>query len=127
MKMSLDNASGVNVVNSYEPGRVQIRDQVFTTSMIVLPKLLLPDWEPRQAASLRAVHFQPILQRRPEIVIVGTGETQVFPDAGVFAALMDLGIGFEVMHNSAACRTYNILLAEDRRAALALILADDAP
>ena len=36
--------------------------------------------------------------------------------------LMDLGIGFEVMDNAAACRTYNILLGEGRQAALALIM-----
>jgi uncharacterized protein len=128
MKMALDNASGVNTIRSYEPGRVQIRERHFTSSLIVLPKQLLTDWQPRRAEQLRAVDFQPILalDQHPEIVILGTGETQEFPDMGVFATLMDLCIGFEVMNNGAACRTYNILLAEDRRAALALILSDEA-
>jgi uncharacterized protein len=128
MKMALDNASGVNIVKSYEPGRVQIREQYFNTSLIVLPGRLFPAWEPRRAQQLRAADFQPILDldQHPEIVILGTGECQVFPEMGVFATLMDLGIGFEVMNNGAACRTYNILLAENRRAALALILSDEA-
>lgn len=126
MKIALDNPSGVNAIRRYEPGRVQIREHCHTTSLIVLPGRLLTDWEPRAAAELRAAHLEPILAHRPEVLILGTGEVQAFPDPAVFAALMDLGIGFEIMGNAAACRTYNILLAEDRRAALGLMLAGNA-
>jgi len=122
MKMALDNASGVNTIRSYAPGRVQIREQHFTRSLIVLPNQLFSDWQPRAAHELCAADLQPILEHGPEVLIIGTGETQEFPDPAVFTTLMDLRIGFEVMSNGAACRTYNILLAEDRRAALALLL-----
>ena len=124
MKMALDGAVGVYMIKSYEPGRVQIRDRYFDTSLIVLRDHLLDDWQPRNASELRASHLEPILQHRPEVVIVGTGENQVFPEPATFMTLMDLGIGFEVMNNAAACRTYNVLVAEERRAALALILGD---
>ena len=53
---------------------------------------------------------------------VGTGETQLFPDPAAFTALMDLGVGFEVMDNAAACRTYNILMSEGRGVVAGLIL-----
>lgn len=125
MKMALDGAVGVNVVKTYEPGRVQIRERYYSTSLIVLRDELLTDWQPRDAAELRATHLRPLLDKRPEVVILGTGETQFFPDPATFVTLMDLGIGFEVMDNAAACRTYNVLVAEDRPAALALILAGD--
>jgi uncharacterized protein len=125
MKMALDGAVGVNTIKTYEPGRVQIRERQFSTSLIVLRDELLTDWQPRDATELRAVHLKPLLEKRPEVVILGTGEIQVFPDPAIFMTLMDLGIGFEIMDNAAACRTYNVLLAEDRRAALALILAGD--
>lgn len=123
MKMALDSTGGVNVIKSYQPGQVQIRENHFTRSLIVLPDQLLTEWEPGTPGALRPVHLQPILDLCPEVVLVGTGETQVFPDPAVFAILMDTGIGFEIMDNAAACRTYNILVAEDRRAALALILS----
>jgi len=123
MKMALDNASGVNVVTSYEPGRVQIREHHYRQSLIVLPKEVFPDWQATHPRTLRASDFATILERSPEVLIVGTGDVQVFPDPEVFAELMGLGIGIEIMDNGAACRTYNVLLAEDRRAALALILA----
>lgn len=125
MKMALDGAVGVNIIKTYEPGRVQIRERYFSTSLIVLRDELLTDWQPRDAADLRAADLKPLVEKRPEVVILGTGETQFFPDPAAFATLMDLGIGFEVMNNAAACRTYNVLLAEDRRAALALILTGD--
>jgi len=122
MKMALDSSGNVNVVSSYEAGKVRIRDQTYTRSLLVLPQRLLADWEPTDAQQLRGVHFSPLLEESPEVVILGTGDTQIFPEPAVFATLMDLGIGFEVMDNGAACRTYNILVSEDRRAALALIL-----
>lgn len=126
MKMALDGAVGVNTIKTYEPGRVQIRDRYFETSLIVLRNHLHEDWQPRNAAELSAAHLRPLLVQRPEVLILGTGEEQVFPEPATFMTLMDLGIGFEVMNNAAACRTYNVLVAEERHAALALILAGAA-
>ena len=57
----------------------------------------------------------------PEIIIFGTGKEQVFPDPALFVPLMERGIGYEVMNTGAACRTYNILLSEERRVLAALI------
>ena len=126
MKIALDNASGVNVIKSYAPGRVQIREHHYSRSLIVMPHRLLPEWGAHDAGALRASDFQAIIEHRPEVLILGTGERQVFPDPAIFGTLMDLGIGFEVMDNAAACRTYNVLIAEERRAALALMLATDS-
>ena len=126
MKMALDNASGVNTIRSYEAGRVQIRERFYTNSLIVLPSRLYLDWEPGTVQELRTAHLAPILEERPEVLIIGTGETQVFPEPAIFSTFMDLGIGFEIMDNAAACRTFNVLLAENRRAALALVMEGDA-
>ena len=122
MKMALDNASGVNVIRSYERGSVQIRDRHFDTSVIVLPDEIIEGWPPGHPGDLSASHFGPVVERMPEVLLLGTGEAQSFPEARIFVTLMDLGVGFEVMDNAAACRTYNILLSEGRRAAVALLL-----
>ena len=127
MKMALDNSGGLNVVRAYEPGQIRIGEQTLTSSLIALPRHLLTEWDADSAQQLRATHFQPLLEATPEVVILGTGETQVFPDPSVFMTLMDLGIGFEVMDNAAACRTYNILLGAGRQAALALIMTTRSP
>jgi uncharacterized protein len=51
----------------------------------------------------------------PEVVLLGTGATQVFPAASVMAFCMGRGIGIEVMANAAAARTFNVLASEGRR------------
>ena len=121
MKMVLDDAAGLNLVSAYEPGRVKIRGKVHHTSLLVFPRELQTDWEAVDVASLSGRLLQAIATRKPELLILGTGERQRFPDPRVFIPLMDAGIGYEVMDNTAACRTFNILLGEGREAALALL------
>ncbi|WP_078120576.1 Mth938-like domain-containing protein [Thiosocius teredinicola] len=121
MKMALDGAANTNVVKSYRPGEVQIRQQRYKRSLIVLPNEIVDDWPADDASRLCAADLRPIADRQPEVLILGTGDIQVFPDPGIFVTLIDLQIGFEVMDNAAACRTFNILLAEQRRVALALL------
>lgn len=124
MKMALDGAPNANLVRSYEPGRVQVRDREYTTSTIISASRIVENWPPRTIAELRAKHLLALTEDRPEVVILGTGETQVFPEPAVFVTLIDLGIGCEVMDNSAACRTYNILMSEQRQVTLALLIDD---
>jgi uncharacterized protein len=125
MKIALDNTAGGHLVKAYEPGRVQILDDYYVTSLIVSRDQLLTDWQPRHIDELQARHLQAVLEIHPEVLLLGTGDRQAFPEPETFITLMDLGIGFEVMDNAAACRTYNILLAEERPTALALILDGD--
>ena len=122
MKMALDDTLGVNAVRSYEPGCVTVRNHRITTSAIVLPDQLLTGWPPTTVTDIGAEHLDAVLDRDIEVLVLGTGETQQFPEPAVFAPLMARGIGFEVMDNAAACRTYNILLAEQRRVALAVLI-----
>ncbi|MBV6274168.1 hypothetical protein KVP09_14795 [Alcaligenaceae bacterium CGII-47] len=57
----------------------------------------------------------------PEVILIGTGSTQIFLPVTITQPLMALGIGIEIMNTHAAARTYNILMSEDRRV-LALLL-----
>jgi uncharacterized protein len=122
MKMSLDNTTAAHSVRSYQPGCVTISGEDYRSSVIVSAGRIIADWPPTQVAHLTGRDLRPLIDDPPELIIIGTGEQQVFPDPGIFTTLMDLGIGFEVMNNGAACRTYNILLAEQRRVALALLI-----
>ena len=124
MKMALDGAPNANLVRSYEPGRVQVRDREYTNSTIISAASVVEDWPPRSVAELRAQHLLALTEGQPEVVILGTGDKQVFPEPSVFVTLIDLGIGCEVMDNSAACRTYNILMSEQRQVTLALLIDD---
>ena len=64
----------------------------------------------------------PVLELQPEVLLIGSGPRQKFPDRGTLAALYESRIGFEIMDTGAACRTYNVLVAEGRSVAAALIV-----
>ena len=122
MKMALDDAAGMHLVSAYEPGQVRVGGRSFTASVIIHPDRIEQDWPVDSPEAIDSRSLRTVCDAGPELLVLGTGERQVFPSPRVFTTLMDLGIGYEVMDNGAACRTYNILVAEGRRVALALIL-----
>jgi uncharacterized protein len=67
-------------------------------------------------------HLEPIFKLQPELVLLGTGARQRFAAAAIRAAFTARKIGLEAMDLGAACRTFNILVQEDRRVAAALFL-----
>jgi len=121
MKFTQDIGASTHAVTARAPGEVRIGDRLFRRSVLVSAETIDDAWPPRSVAEVEA-SLEAIFRLHPEILILGTGETQQFPEPAVFAAIAAKGVGFEVMDNGAACRTYNVLLAEGRRVALALIL-----
>jgi len=122
MKLHLDRTDARYLFTGYGPGYVLVNGARVETSLIVLPDEIVPDWA-ADLASLAAAHFDAVLMRAPEIMLLGTGERQVFPAIGLYAGLIRAGIGVEVMDTQAACRTYNILAGEGRRVAAAIVIA----
>lgn len=122
MKFTLEKAGDLNVVTGRAPGEVRISERVFTRSVVVTGTEIIADWPVANATALDTSHLDTLLAFAPDVVLLGTGERQVFPDPQLFAYLAGRGVGFEVMDNGAACRTYNVLLSEGRKVALALIL-----
>lgn len=122
MKFTLEASSRVNLVRSYSPEEIRIGEQRLRASCIVTADALVTDWAPASFAELRPEHLEAILALKPELVLLGTGATQRFPPAEIRASLTARGVGLEVMDLGAACRTFNILVQEERRAAAALFL-----
>lgn len=91
-------------------------------SFVVTPKQLLEDWEVNLPQELSEAHFLQLLKLEPELVILGTGKTAYFPPSKYCLILQQKGIGVEVMDTSAACRTYNFLVADGRNVAAALFM-----
>jgi uncharacterized protein len=123
MRFTQDLSSNVNVIRSYGQGQLRINDEVFTNTMIVAAASLRAA-EPALAdvADLSAEHAAHILEFEPELVLIGTGQRQVFPEASFGARFLKSGIGFEVMNTGAACRTFNVLVSEQRRVVALLIV-----
>lgn len=122
MKFTLDTGGQVNAIIARGPGEVRVRERVFTSSVVLTARDALPDWPVRDAASLGVEQLEIVLGLGPDLVVLGTGERQVFPPAELLAHAARRGVGLEVMDNAAACRTYNVLLHEGRNVAVALIL-----
>jgi uncharacterized protein len=122
MKFNLDRAGGAHVVRAYAPGHIRIGDRDIATSVIVTAAELIEPWRPRRIAELEAADLEPVVALAPDVLLIGTGARQVFPAPALFAALHAARIGFEVMDTGAACRTYNVLVAEERRVAAALLI-----
>jgi len=93
-----------------------------TESFIMTPERLIRNWPPDSVEKINAEHLEIITQLNPEVVLIGTGQTLIFPDTRLTIQLMEQGIGVEVMDTAAACRTYNVLMHEARRVLLALVV-----
>ncbi len=126
MKLHLSSAPELHLIAAYGEGFVHVRGNErqwqLTASLILLPDAVQPDWPVPAFDQLRREHLAGLLEHRPELVLLGTGNRHRFPHPALLADLIAAGIGLEAMNTGAACRTYNILAAEGRRVAAALII-----
>lgn len=122
MKLSLDAPPATNLIRSYGPHGVQVGERTLGSSVIVSPTRLIADWRPRSIDQLLPSDLGPLLEWRPAVLLIGTGERQRFPGPELLTALYASRLGFECMDTGAACRTYNVLVAEGRDVAAALIV-----
>jgi uncharacterized protein len=124
MKLTDESTRGTYLVRAYAPGEVRIGERLIQHSCLLRADRI-EDWRPQTLAQVSAPDLEPILALQPEIIVLGAGSTQRFLDSSLMAAVWSRGIGLEVMDTGAACRTYNILVTEDRRVVAALLLQDD--
>ncbi|HET7202343.1 MAG TPA: Mth938-like domain-containing protein [Steroidobacteraceae bacterium] len=122
MKFHLDAPAGVNLVRGYGPGQLHVNQQTHTSSVILTATVVIERWRPTSALDITTADLEPLLDLGAEVVLLGTGSRQQFPDPGVLRILYEQRIGVEVMDTSAACRTFNVLVAEGRPVAAALIV-----
>ncbi len=122
MKLHADAVAALNTFTAYGPGYVEVNRVRHTRPVLVAPEGKVADWDVDGFEALTPAHFEALLARGPEIVLLGTGEKQRFPHPRLGAALMRARVGIDVMDTYAACRTYNILMLEGRRVLAALLL-----
>ncbi len=120
MKFTLDARTDINLIRSYADGEVRINELVLRAPCIVTAQQLVLDWRARTLATLALEDLEQIFALQPDVVLLGTGAKQVFPDRVIRQAFATRKVGLEVMDLGGACRTYNILVQEERRVAAAL-------
>lgn len=127
--MSLDispvDFEGRNIIQSYGNGKFQINDKQYDHSVLVLPDQIIP-WTPIDTNNLIVDDFKKVLTVGPivELLLLGCGKTTWFLPLPLRDELKEMGLVLEPMDTGAACRTFNVLLGENRRIAAALMLVD---
>lgn len=122
MKFSEDYSLGTNVIRAYTDTDIQINNKTYNKSLIVSNTLLIDNWGVEHIEQLSLEHWQEIVNYQPEVILIGTGPSLIFPRPASYSPAIDLGIGVEFMDSAAACRTYNILVSEDRFVIAGIIL-----
>jgi uncharacterized protein len=121
LKLHLDNHGDTKLFTAHGPDHVMVSGERYDHSIVVLAEAVRNDWTVASFDELAEQHFNYFLALKPDVLLLGTGTTQRFPHPRLYRALTDAGIGVECMNTPAACRTYNILVAEDRRVVAAIL------
>lgn len=122
MFLSQPILSGRPPIDGYGRGKFRLGGAEHAGSLLILPSGVFA-WPVREAARLSEEALQPVLTGGAALgfLLLGTGAAQIFPDRSLREAFAAAGLGIEAMDTGAACRTYNVLLAEERIFATALI------
>jgi len=121
MKFALADPADGYLIHAYDEQRIQIGEQSFSCSLILMRDRIIGDWRPADFDQLQTEDMQMLRELDPDLVLLGTGKRQRFPSPALYRTLIEAGIGLEAMTTPAACRTYNILATEGRRVAAALL------
>ena len=128
MQVRREQSSGIYTVHAFRGGEVIFNSPrmgellSLRSSFIITPERLLEDWPPDTLANAHGDDIAVLGELDAEVLLLGTGTQLHFPGTEQLAALIGLGIGYEVMNSVAACRTYNLLAADGRRVAAAVII-----
>jgi uncharacterized protein len=121
LKLHADLNPALNTVTAYGEGWIEINQTRHEGALVLRPQGEILAWPVAGFDVLESAHFEALLEHAPEVLIFGTGARQRFPHPRLVASLARARIGIEVMATGAACRTYNILMGEDRRVVAALL------
>jgi len=123
LKFTKEPASA-NTVLRVERGSILIGNQTYTGNIGLLAHSVIYTWPDCPVSELTEELLSPVLDQSPELLILGTGWQSVFAPRELTFALARRGIGLDVMDTPAACRTFNVLVSEDRLPAAILYIQD---
>ena len=122
MKLHLAKTEGQNQFTGYGSGYVAVNNQRYERSLVVTPETIHDTWDVADVDSIGANELAFLLELKPEILLLGTGATHRFPGPAALREFARAQIGVESMDTAAACRTFNILMAEGRNVVAAIIV-----
>lgn len=117
MPLAEDRQEGLYTIRWVSAEAIRIDDAEFSRSLLLLPDQVHRDLDVQSPDAIDEALVKRILDLAPQVLILGTGQRQVFPPPRLMAAFLSRGVGIEAMDNAAAARTYNLLALEGRRVA----------
>ena len=127
MKLLLNNQVAVHQFTSFAPDGMVIGENRYCKSLIVTPKKIYSNWPPQSIQEITATDLQEIIELGPELILIGTGNKLRFPPSSILEGASVAQLAIDFMDSRAACRTYNILAAENRRVAAGIIFEHASP
>jgi uncharacterized protein len=121
LDLTLEKPGDHLFIRSVSNEGIQVVDEAYRQPIILSASSIITDWTVTSAAELQTADAEKILELKPEIVLIGTGERQVFLPPELMVFFYSQGAGIEVMNTEAACRTFNVLVSESRNVVAALI------
>jgi uncharacterized protein len=119
MQLNRDT-DAVNFIRAWEPGRVRVAGRWIAGNVMIGADRIVEAWTLASPQRLTMTDLEPALALEPTIIVLGTGNEQLLPDVELMAAVAARSVGLEIMSTRAACRTFNVLLQEQRRVVAAL-------
>ncbi len=127
LKLHPDTSGAHHIITAYGDAFVEVNGLAYTHSILVAPDQPVRRWPVSSFAALTHTHFQDLIQAVSrsdaiELLLFGSGAKLRFPPSHLIASFAERNIALETMDSHAACRTYNILVAEGRKVATALLI-----
>lgn len=120
--MQLTHPGSTRMFTAHGQGYVDVNGERYGHSIAVRADGVRTDWAPADFDALAEADFEYFLDLKPDVLLFGTGMKQRFAHPGLYRALTDARIAVEFMDTPAACRTYNILVAEGRHVVAAILI-----
>jgi len=121
MKFVREPGSAVTV-RHVEKGKIKIGNEELAENVVLFRDEIHRHWQPADIDNPTSQDLADLIREKPDVIIFGTGWQTRLPPRELVFALARLGIGFEMMDTPAACRTFNVLVSEDRDVAAVLII-----
>ena len=123
MKLQPERTVGLNIFTAYGEGYVSVNAVRHTSNLIVLPNRLVTSWTDARFETLSTAEFEQLAALEAEVILLAPGDQLRFPPTELLRPLIEAQKGIEVMDIKAACRTYNVLVSENRKVAAALLFS----
>lgn len=121
MEFNLEVPENQFFIRSISDEGIRVHHDLYDCPFIISAQRLIPEWDVKTIADITEEKLQVIFDLEPEVILIGTGSTQVFLPPATQVHFFRRQLGFEVMTTDAACRTFNVLATEGRHVVAALL------